>query len=119
MVASSLPLAPDSHLGDVYGFREDDSTPTWELNYLLNQKWTNAGQWILSFASNSGKSSLSSLQDMTEKACSLGAIGCHLEPKQCEADPIDSRAEKWGKIQLFGDIVELLVQASLETRTYI
>lgn len=95
--------------------------PTRELNYLLNQKWTNAGLLVNldSFARNSGKSSLSSLQDMTEKACSLGAIGCHLEPKQHEVDPVDGRAEKWGEIQLFGDIVELLVQASLETRTYI
>lgn len=56
---------------------------------------------------------------MTEKACSLGATGCHLEPKQWEVDPVDGRAEKWEEIKLFGDIVELLVQASLETRTYI
>lgn len=87
------------------------------MNYLLNQKWINAGQSLNldNFARNYGKSSLSSLQDMTKKACSLGAIGCHLEPKQREVGPVDGRAEKWGEIQHFGDIVELLVQASLET----
>lgn len=94
--------------------------PTWELNYCLDQKWANAGQSvnIENFARNSRENSLSSLQAATEKACSLGANGCHLGPKYNIKLTQWMAEQKNGKKP--GPLVILLsqVQISFETSTY-